>query len=74
VSPRNGDRYTIPPGVPARFATVALLASGAGSDERIAWYVDGRATHSSRLKLVPGEHIIRAVGSAAHDEVRVVVE
>ena len=74
VSPRNGDRYQIPPGVPARYATVALLVSGGESGRAIAWYVDGRRTKASRLALAPGAHVIRAVADRRHDEVRVVVE
>jgi len=81
VSPRDGDRYQVPPGVPARYATVALLAAGAASGQAIEWYVDGRLTRTSRLALEPGEHVIRAVvaggenrGKGVRDEVRVVVE
>jgi penicillin-binding protein 1C len=81
VSPKNGDRFSIPPGVPSRYATVALLTAGAPAGEPVAWYVDGRATANARLTLQPGSHVIRAVagGSARgaagpHDEVRVEVE
>ena len=75
VSPRNGDRYQIPPGVPARYATVALVAAGSGSEKGVSWFVDGRPAHASRLTLQPGTHSIRAVaGGRVHDEVRVVVE
>jgi penicillin-binding protein 1C len=78
VSPRDGDRYRIPPGVPARYATVALVAAGAGSGRDLAWFIDGRLTRATRLTLAPGAHVIRAVasgrGGPARDEVRVVVE
>jgi penicillin-binding protein 1C len=75
VSPRNGDRYQIPPGVPARYATVALLAVGSGSERGVSWFVDGHPAPSSRLVLEPGAHSIRAVAAGrAYDEVRVVVE
>jgi penicillin-binding protein 1C len=80
VSPKNGDRFSIPPGVPSRYATVALLTAGAPAGEPVAWYVDGRATTSARLTLQPGAHVSRAVAGSSrgaagpHDEVRVEVE
>ena len=73
-SPRNGDRYGVPPGVDARFATIALRAEGADARE-VRWFVDGRPTAVSRLPLVAGTHVIRASTSAREsDEVRVTVE
>ena len=32
VSPLEGDRYQVPPGVEARYATIALRAAGAPGD------------------------------------------
>ncbi|MEO8879916.1 MAG: penicillin-binding protein 1C [Gemmatimonadaceae bacterium] len=73
-SPQNGDRYGVPPGVDARFATIALRAEGADARE-VHWFVDGRPTSASRLPLVTGSHVIRASASGAlSDEVHVTVE
>ncbi|HEU6453683.1 MAG TPA: penicillin-binding protein 1C [Gemmatimonadaceae bacterium] len=75
VSPRDGDRYQVPPGVDARFSTIALRAAGAGDPSTVRWSVDGRVYRGSRLPLTPGEHVIRAFtprGDSA--EVRIVVE
>ncbi|MBA2685931.1 MAG: penicillin-binding protein 1C [Gemmatimonadaceae bacterium] len=73
-SPRNGDRYGVPPGVEARFATIALRAEGADA-RTVHWFVDGRPTSANRLALVAGTHVIRASASGAQsDEVRVAVE
>lgn len=72
VSPLDGDIYRVPPGVDARYATIALRAVG-GSDE-VRWTVDGRAIGEARLPLERGEHVIRAVAGRTHDEVRIVVE
>ena len=74
VSPLDGDRYAVPPGVDARFATVALRAAGPGA-ERVRWSVDGASQAGERWALLPGEHVVRAVsarGEAA--EVRIVVD
>ncbi len=73
-SPLNGDRYDVPPGVDARFATVALRAEGADA-RAVRWFVDGRETSAHRLPLAAGTHVIRARASAgASDEVRVTIE
>jgi penicillin-binding protein 1C len=75
VSPRDGDRYEIPAGVPSRYATVALLASGAAPGRSVAWSIDGHPARGSRLSLQPGAHVIRAeAGHGASDEVRITVE
>ena len=63
VSPRNGDRYRIPPGVDARYATVALRAAGGGAER---WTVDGRPVEGRRWRLQPGVHTIQARGR--HDQ------
>jgi penicillin-binding protein 1C len=59
LSPLNGDRYTIPPGVDARYASIALKAAGPGA-EAAAWSVDGKSYTAARLSLEPGEHVIDA--------------
>jgi hypothetical protein len=86
LSPRDGDRYRIPPGVPARFATVPFLASvdaGVAPAGAVRWFVDGRPLDpgQSRWRLVPGRHVVRAeaavraaAGDPAHDEIRIVVD
>jgi penicillin-binding protein 1C len=72
LAPRDGDRYQVPLGVDARYATVALRAAGA--DVGVRWLVDGRELSQQRWRLVPGPHTIRAIApSGEWDEVRVVV-
>ncbi|HJU64593.1 MAG TPA: transglycosylase domain-containing protein, partial [Gemmatimonadaceae bacterium] len=74
VSPNDGDRYDVPPGVDARFATIGLRAAGGTSAAGIRWQVDGRATPSARLALTAGEHLIRAEGGSGEvDSVRIFV-
>ena len=73
VSPQDGDQYRIPPGVDARYATIALRA--AGEVGAVRWWVDGRLALARRWQLVPGTHTIRAVtASGDSDEVRIAVE
>ena len=72
LSPQDGDKYRIPPGVEARYATIALRAAGGAG--AIRWWVDGRPAATTRWQLVPGTHIIRAVtASGDSDEVRIAV-
>ena len=72
LSPLDGDRYTMPSGVEARYATIALRASGA-SDVR--WSVDGAPHDRGRWALRAGEHVIRASNADGESaEVRIVVE
>jgi penicillin-binding protein 1C len=73
VSPQDGDTYRVPPGVNARYATLALRVAGGTGATR--WWVDGRPTRAARWQLVPGAHTIWAVTTAGDsDEVRIVVE
>jgi len=72
VSPLDGDRYSVPPSVDARYSTVALRAAGARGPVR--WSVDGRPFAASRLALVPGTHVISAEDGAMKREARIVVE
>jgi penicillin-binding protein 1C len=74
VSPLDGDRYAIPAGVEARYATIPLRAGGAGA-EGVRWSVDGEPHRGERWSLAPGRHVIRAVtprGESA--EARIVVQ
>ncbi len=64
ISPLDGDRYAVPPGVDPRYATIALRAVGAPGDEPVRWYVDGRRAVTPRWQLRPGRHAIRAVAAS----------
>ena len=72
MSPLDGDRYSVPPSVDARYSTVALRAAGASGAVR--WSVDGRAFRSERLALVPGSHVIQAEAGGERREVRITVD
>ena len=72
VSPLDGDRYSVPPSVDARYSTIALRAAGARSAVR--WSVDGRPFADGRLALVPGPHLIEAEAGGQRREVRIIVE
>ena len=72
LSPREGDVYRVPAGVVARYATVALRASGGVSGRALRWFVDGRAHAGARWTLARGRHRIRAVDGAG-DSAEVVV-
>ena len=73
ISPQDGDRYDIPPGGDPRYATIALRVTGGGSGT-VSWWVDGRRISSSRWRLAPGAHTIRAVGAEGQsDAVRIEV-
>jgi penicillin-binding protein 1C len=74
VSPQDGDRYAIPPGVEARYATLSLRAAGAGA-ENVHWLVDGASYDSARWRLRGGTHVIKAVSSRGESaETTIVVE
>ena len=71
VSPQDGDRYRIPPGVPARYATLPLRATAAST---VRWYVDGRQVSGGRWALAPGAHVVRAeTARGDREEVRIEV-
>ncbi|HET9003645.1 MAG TPA: penicillin-binding protein 1C [Gemmatimonadaceae bacterium] len=72
VSPLDGDRYSVPPSVDARYSTIALRAAGARGAVR--WSVDGRPFATARLALVPGPHLIEAEAGGQRREVRITVE
>jgi penicillin-binding protein 1C len=72
VAPRDGDRYEVPVGVEARYATLALRALGSASPVR--WYVDGVEVPGGRWRIVQGPHTVRAETPAGdRDEVRITV-
>lgn len=73
VSPADGDVLRVPPGVPPRYATIALKAVGAEGD--VQWFVNGRAFQGSRWPLEVGEYVIQAVGAdGVRAEARVTVK
>jgi hypothetical protein len=74
VSPVDGDRYQIPPGVASRYATIALRAAGAPGGHSVHWAVDGTVTSQTRWPLAKGIHRIRATAGPMVDEVRIEVE
>ncbi len=74
VSPVDGDRYQIPPGVASRYATIAFRAAGAPVDLSVRWVVDGSPTTATRWPLVRGAHRIRAIAGTQIAEVGILVE
>jgi penicillin-binding protein 1C len=72
LSPLDGDRYAVPPSVDARYATIALRATGANGTVR--WTVDDRPVASARLPLVRGRHVVRALSGGESREVRITVD
>ena len=72
LSPLDGDHYAVPPSVDARYATIALRASGASG--AIRWTVDDRPVVSTRLPLIRGAHVVRALSGGESREVRITVD
>jgi penicillin-binding protein 1C len=73
VSPEDGDEYDVPPGVEARYATIALRAGG-GRGGLVRWWVDGQPVANARWTLRTGAHVVRAEGSSGERaEVRISV-
>jgi len=74
ISPRDGDRYRVPPGTDPRYATIALRAAGGAPGEPVRWYVNGAPLRGSRWEITPGSHVIRAqTPSGARHDVRIEV-
>jgi len=74
LSPLDGDKYSLPPGVEAKYATIPLRANGPGA-ERVEWTVDGRGYASERWPLSPGTHVFQATSKRGETaRVRIVVE
>jgi penicillin-binding protein 1C len=74
TSPLDGDRYSIPAGVEARYASIELRAGGTGA-EQVRWSIDGKPYARDRWALAPGTHEIRAVSARGDSaRVRVMVE
>lgn len=75
VSPLDGDRYQVPPGVDARYATVALRVAGGATHGAVRWFIDGAPSAGVRFSLLRGVHTIRArAASGETDSVTVRVE
>lgn len=66
VSPLDGDRYSVPPGMDPRYATIALRAAGTPTDQPVRWSVDGHRLRGTRWRLEPGTHAIRAISASGH--------
>ena len=60
TSPAAGDRYSVPPGVDRRYATIALRSAGAREAAGVRWTVNGKPVEGSRWLLEPGEFTFRA--------------
>jgi penicillin-binding protein 1C len=74
MSPLDGDRYAVPSGVEAQYATIALQARGMGA-HAVRWLVDGKAFHGGRWTLSPGAHVFRAISQRGDTaEARIAVE
>jgi hypothetical protein len=72
LSPKDGDHYSVPIGVEARYATIPLRAAGASG---IQWKIDGQSFDGDRWRLASGAHVIEAVGRDGRSvRVRVVVD
>lgn len=66
-SPRHGDRYELPIGSEAAYATISLRASGRDAATKLAWSIDGQPFRGSRWRLTRGEHtvLVRAASGAS---------
>ena len=74
VSPMDGDRYAIPAGVEARYATISLRAGGRGANG-VRWTIDGRRYEGARWPLARGTHVIQATSpSGENAEAHIVVD
>ena len=74
LSPRDGDRYAIPVGVEARYATIPLRAAGPRS-ATVSWMIDGHPHPNTRWPLAVGTHVVKAVTATGDTaEAHIVVE
>jgi penicillin-binding protein 1C len=75
VTPQDGDVYGRVPGVDPRYSTIALRAVGALDAGPVRWWVDGVEMRTSRWRLEPGRHTVRAAAASGEwDEVTITVE
>jgi penicillin-binding protein 1C len=74
TSPVAGDRYSVPPGVEPRYATLALRSVGSPDPGEIRWTVNGKAVEGTRWRLEPGQFtVIARTKTGEIDSVRVEV-
>ena len=74
TSPSGGDVFRAVPGVDARYTTIGLRSAGAPASAAVRWSVNGRPLRGTRLPLVPGRHVVRAVAGGERDEVVIEVK
>jgi len=72
-SPRHGDRFELPVGAEAAYATISLRASGRDAADRLAWSIDGQPFRGSRWKLTRGEHTVSVRAASGATAVATVV-
>ena len=60
TSPGAGDRYSVPPGVDRRYATIALRSAGSSEPAGIHWTVNGKEVRGGRWTLEPGRFTVTA--------------
>ena len=71
LSPQDGDRYSVRPGMDPRFATIGLRASA----ETVEWVVDGEPHDGVRWTLKHGAHtIVARTADGRTATARVIVE
>lgn len=63
TSPLAGDRYSVPPGVDPRYATIALRAAGVKEGGRVRWTVNGKRITGARWVLQPGRFMVKAAAT-----------
>jgi penicillin-binding protein 1C len=74
LSPQDGDKYAVPTGVDARYATISLRAVGAGAAP-VRWSIDGAPYEGERWSLAPGTHVFKAVTARGDSaEARIAVD
>jgi len=75
VSPLDGDRLSVPPGVDPRYASISLQGAGGAGAGPPRWYVDGRPVRGARWVLQHGPHTVVAVTPGGErDSVRIAVD
>jgi penicillin-binding protein 1C len=60
TSPSTGDRYSVPPGVDTRYATIALRSAGGREQGSTRWLINGKPITGGRWSLEPGRFVVIA--------------